>query len=106
MEKLNSKPKLTIRKSYGLRFPGILEMPLFHALDKLPESKLVHEFYWRANFRLLRSEPAWTLTTHANSAQRSRTIQAQIIKRHIARATNLKWLPPLSSFPLSFNPIY
>jgi transposase len=45
VEGLNNKAKLTIRKSYGFRSPQILEMALFHALGKLPEPKLAHEFY-------------------------------------------------------------
>jgi len=45
VEGLNNKAKLTIRKSYGLRSPEILEMALYHALGKLPEPKLTHEFY-------------------------------------------------------------
>ena len=32
-------------KSYGFRSPDILEMALYHALGKLPEPKLTHEFY-------------------------------------------------------------
>ena len=45
VEGLNTKAKLTIRKSYGFRSPEILEMALYHALGKLPEPKLTHEFY-------------------------------------------------------------
>ena len=45
VEGLNNKAKLRIRKSYGFRFPDILEMALYHALGKLPEPKLTHEFY-------------------------------------------------------------
>lgn len=45
VEGMNNKAKLTIRKSYGFRSPEILEMALFHALGKLPEPKLAHEFY-------------------------------------------------------------
>ena len=45
VEGLNNKAKLTIRKSYGFRSPEILEMALYHALGKLPEPKLTHEFY-------------------------------------------------------------
>ncbi|UEN98997.1 ISL3 family transposase [Acidiferrobacter thiooxydans] len=45
VEGLNSKAKLTIRKSYGFRSPEILEMALYHALGKLPEPTLTHEFY-------------------------------------------------------------
>ena len=45
VEGLNTKAKLTIRKSYGFRSPEILEMALLHALGKLPEPKSAHEFY-------------------------------------------------------------
>ncbi|EQD27310.1 transposase, IS204/IS1001/IS1096/IS1165 family protein, partial [mine drainage metagenome] len=45
VEGLNNKAKLTIRKSYGFRSPEILKMALLHALGKLPEPKLTHEFY-------------------------------------------------------------
>ena len=45
VEGLNNKAKLTMRKSYGFRSPEILEMALYHALGKLPEPKLAHEFY-------------------------------------------------------------
>jgi transposase len=45
VEGLNNKAKLTMRKSYGFRSPEILEMALYHALGKLPEPELTHEFY-------------------------------------------------------------
>ena len=45
VEGLNNKAKLTMRKSYGFRSPEILEMALYHALGKLPEPELAHEFY-------------------------------------------------------------
>lgn len=45
VEGMNNKAKLTIRKSYGFRSPEILEMALLHALGKLPEPKLTHEFF-------------------------------------------------------------
>ncbi len=45
VEGLNNKAKLTLRKSYGFRSPEILEMALLHALGRLPEPKLAHEFY-------------------------------------------------------------
>ncbi len=45
VEGLNNKAKLTIRKSYGFRSPEIPDMALYHALGKLPEPKLTHEFY-------------------------------------------------------------
>ncbi|MHB8408306.1 MAG: ISL3 family transposase [Acidiferrobacterales bacterium] len=45
VEGMNNKAKLTIRKSYGFRSPEILEMALLHALGKLPEPKLTHQFF-------------------------------------------------------------
>ena len=45
VEGLNNKAKLTMRKSYGFRSPEILQMALYHALGKLPEPELTHEFY-------------------------------------------------------------
>jgi transposase len=45
VEGLNNKAKLTMRKSYGFRSPEILEIALLHALGKLPEPKLAHEFW-------------------------------------------------------------
>jgi transposase len=45
VEGLNNKAKLTMRKSYGFRSPEILEIALLHALGKLPEPKLTHEFW-------------------------------------------------------------
>jgi transposase len=45
VEGLNNKAKLTMRKSYGFKSPEILEMALLHALGKLPEPKLAHEFW-------------------------------------------------------------
>jgi transposase len=45
VEGLNNKAKLTMRKSYGFRSPEILEMALYHALGRLPEPELTHEFY-------------------------------------------------------------
>ena len=45
VEGLNNKAKLCIRKSYGFRPPEILEMASYHALGKIPEPKLTHEFY-------------------------------------------------------------
>jgi transposase len=45
VEGLNNKAKLTMRKSYGFRSPEILEMASYHALGKLPEPELAHEFY-------------------------------------------------------------
>lgn len=45
VEGLNNKAKLTMRKSYGFKSPEILEIALLHALGKLPQPKLVHEFW-------------------------------------------------------------
>lgn len=45
IEGLNNKAKLTIRKSYGFKTPAAREIALFHALGKLPEPKLTHEFF-------------------------------------------------------------
>jgi transposase len=45
VEGLNNKAKLTMRKSYGFKSPKILEIALLHALGKLPEPKLAHEFW-------------------------------------------------------------
>jgi transposase len=45
VEGLNNKAKLTMRKSYGFKSPEILEIALLHALGKLPEPKLAHEFW-------------------------------------------------------------
>lgn len=45
VEGLNNKAKLTMRRSYGFRSPEILEIALLHALGKLPEPKLAHEFW-------------------------------------------------------------
>ena len=45
VEGLNNKAKLSMRKSYGFRSPEILEMALYHALGKLPEPEVAHEFY-------------------------------------------------------------
>ena len=45
IEGLNNKAKVTMRKSYGFRTFRITEIALYHALGKLPEPKLAHEFY-------------------------------------------------------------
>ena len=42
---LNNKAKVTRRKSYGFRTFRITELALYHALGKLPEPELTHEFY-------------------------------------------------------------
>jgi transposase len=45
VEGLNTKVKLTVRKSYGFRTYKCAEIALYHTLGKLPEPKLTHEFY-------------------------------------------------------------
>ena len=45
VEGLNNKAKVTMRKSYGFRTFRITELALFHALGKLPEPELTHEFF-------------------------------------------------------------
>jgi transposase len=45
VEGLNHKVKVTMRKSYGFRTFHITELALYHALGKLPEPKLTHEFF-------------------------------------------------------------
>ncbi len=45
VEGLNNKAKLTLKKSYGFKSPEILEIALYHALGKLPQPKLTHEFW-------------------------------------------------------------
>jgi hypothetical protein len=45
VEGLNNKAKVTMRKSYGFRSFRILELAIYHALGKLPEPELTHEFF-------------------------------------------------------------
>ena len=45
IEGLNNKAKVTMRKSYGFRTFKMTELALYHALGKLPEPKLAHNFY-------------------------------------------------------------
>lgn len=45
VEGLNNKVKLTVRKSYGFKTFKCTEVALYHALGKLPEPPLTHEFY-------------------------------------------------------------
>lgn len=45
VEGLNTKVKLTVRKSYGFRTFKCTEIALYHVLGKLPVPKLTHEFY-------------------------------------------------------------
>ena len=44
VEGLNYRIKLTIRKAYGFRTLDAAEIALYHALARLPEPKLTHEF--------------------------------------------------------------
>jgi transposase len=45
IEGLNNKAKVTMRKAYGFRTFAMIEIALYHALGKLPEPKLAHDFY-------------------------------------------------------------
>ena len=45
VEGLNNKAKVTMRRSYGLRTFRVTELALYHALGKLPEPELTHEFF-------------------------------------------------------------
>ncbi len=44
VEGLNNKRKLTLRKAYGFRELGTVEIALYHALGRLTQPKLTHEF--------------------------------------------------------------
>jgi transposase len=44
VEGLNYKIKLTLRKAYGYRSLEVAEIALYHALGRLPEPSLTHEF--------------------------------------------------------------
>lgn len=44
VEGLNYKIKLTLRKAYGYRSLEVAEIALYHALGRLPEPHLTHEF--------------------------------------------------------------
>lgn len=44
VEGLNNKVKLTMRKSYGFRTGGAIEVALYHSLGKLPEPESTHRF--------------------------------------------------------------
>jgi hypothetical protein len=44
VEGLNYKIKLTLRKAYGYRSLEVAEIALYHALGRLPEPILTHEF--------------------------------------------------------------
>ena len=45
VEGLNTKVKLTIRKSYGFRTFKAAEIALYHTFGKLPEPQLTRRFY-------------------------------------------------------------
>jgi transposase len=45
VEGLNTKVKLTVRKSYGFKTFKCTEIALYHVLGKLPEPPLAHKFY-------------------------------------------------------------
>ena len=45
VEGLNNKAKVTMRKSYGFRTYGVLELALYHSLGKLPEPESTHDFF-------------------------------------------------------------
>jgi transposase len=45
IEGLNNKAKVTMRKAYGFRTFRITEISLYHALGKLSEPRLAHDFY-------------------------------------------------------------
>ena len=44
VEGLNTKAKLTIRKAYGFKTPGCLQVALYHQLGKLEEPPSTHRF--------------------------------------------------------------
>lgn len=45
VEGLNTKERVTVRRSYGFRSFRVLELALYHSLGKLPEPELTHEFF-------------------------------------------------------------
>ncbi len=45
IEGLNNKAKVTMRKAYGFRTFGMMEIALYDALGKLPEPQLTHRVY-------------------------------------------------------------
>ena len=45
VEGLNNKAKVTMSKSYGFRTYQVLELALYHSLDKLPEPELTHDLF-------------------------------------------------------------
>jgi len=46
VEGMNTKIKLTTRKSYGFRTYKCAEIALYHALGRLPTPEMTHRFYW------------------------------------------------------------
>jgi transposase len=42
---LNNKVKVTMRTSYGFRTYRVLELALYHLLDKLPAPESTHDFF-------------------------------------------------------------
>lgn len=45
VEGLNGKAKLTLRKSFGFRTFGALEIALYHQLGQLPQPEMSHKFF-------------------------------------------------------------
>ncbi|MGC9951570.1 MAG: transposase, partial [Bryobacteraceae bacterium] len=45
IEGLNSKAKVTMRKSYGFRTFRVTELALYHSLGKLPEPELTRRCF-------------------------------------------------------------
>jgi transposase len=45
VEGMNYKIKLSLKKAYGFRTYKVAEIALYHALGRLPEPKLTHEFW-------------------------------------------------------------
>ena len=44
VEGMNTKAKLTSRKSYGFRSPEVHKIALYHALGELPTPEWTHKF--------------------------------------------------------------
>ncbi|WP_410493895.1 transposase [Endozoicomonas sp. 8E] len=51
VEGLNTKIKLTTRKSYGFRTYRCAEIALYHTMGNLPESEMTYRFYCRGKNR-------------------------------------------------------
>ncbi|MFT5082029.1 MAG: transposase [Lentisphaeria bacterium] len=45
VEGLNTKVKLTTRKSYGFKIYKCAEIALYHSLGRLPTPEMTHRFY-------------------------------------------------------------